>query len=189
MQPKAWYDTFVQSTPRVTHGLKIKAPKKHRPTRKAPHFKKRSKSYRKVKRFRSTEPGTYTVQSGLIVWTLPRKLRSPNQIKSGLARYGDTKGWEREFNDAKLILNDASMGPHMGERLRLEVVRLSPTKRFFLDRTNLAFCVKGLEDALVRLQFLVDDNEEWEDGPYVTQAESPDGKYWTIVRLMKVPVE
>lgn len=81
------------------------------------------------------------------------------------------------------------MGPNMKQRLRLEVVREAPTEKFFLDRTNLAFSVKGLEDALVRLQYLVDDNEEWEDGPWVSQRVSSDGKYWTIVTVSEAKEE
>lgn len=164
---------------------------KQRPTRKAPHQKRYGKAYhkRRVSRFRSTEPGLCFVRAGCITWILPRKLRSPNKLRGGLARYGDTKAWERIFEEAAIKETDNTLGPCSKQRLRLEVVRLAPYERFFLDRTNLAFSVKGLEDALVRLEFLVDDNEKWEDGPYVSQAVSGDGKYWTVVRLMVIKGE
>jgi hypothetical protein len=57
----------------------------------------------------------------------------------------------------------------------------------FLDRTNLAGGIKGLEDFLVRAEYLVDDCEEWEDGPYISQGLSTDKKYWTIVKLTALP--
>jgi hypothetical protein len=139
---------------------------------------------RKRKRFRSDEPGTCVIKDGIITWTLPRKLQSLNKLRGWKARYGDTKGWEREFENAKIVSNDMSLGPGTGRRLRLEVVRLAPNPKFKLDKVNLFGGLKGLEDALVRLNFLVDDSEIWEDGPYPTQGTSPDKKYWTIVRLM-----
>jgi hypothetical protein len=114
---------------------------------------------------------------------LPRKLRSLNTLCSRLARYGDTKAWEKQFADAELENSDHTIGPCSKQRLRLETTRLAPSKHFFLDKTNLAGGVKGLEDALVRLEYLVDDCEEWEDGPYVSQGVSEDGKYWTLVTL------
>lgn len=159
-----------------------------RKSRRTPRLKKkgmgnRPRRYRRSARFKATEPGTCVIRAGQIVWTLPRKLRSLNVLASRLARYGDTKAWETQFVRAKITESDHSLGPCSKQRLRLEVRRLSPTKAFFLDRTNLAGGVKGLEDSLIRLEYLVDDCEEWEDGPYVSQGVSEDGKYWTIVTL------
>jgi hypothetical protein len=157
----------------------------HRPSRKAPHAKRNSVSVkRKRKRFRSSEPGTVSIKDGVITWTLPRKLQSLNKLRGWRARHGDTQGWEREINQAKILCNDMSLGPGSGRRLRLEVVRLAPNPRFKLDKTNLAGGIKGLEDALVRLSFLVDDSEIWEDGPWPSQSVSSDKKYWTVIRLM-----
>lgn len=164
---------------------------KQRPTRKAPHIKASSKSYRRkrIKRYRSDKPGICVVCNGTITWTLPRKLRSLNKIRTGLSRYGDTKGWERQFLAAETKSTDLSLGPDSNQRLKLEILRLAPRKDFFLDKVNLYGGAKGLEDALVRLRYLVDDNEAWEDGPYVTQDVSPDGKYWTIIKLSEIVEE
>lgn len=94
--------------------------------------------------------------------------------------------WQRCFEQAQIVESDHSLGPCSGERLRLDVVRLAPSKAFFLDRTNLSGGVKGLEDFLVRSEYLVDDCEEWEDGPYCSQEISEDKKYWAIIRLSKI---
>ncbi len=167
----------------------LKLPKLKRRKAKLPKRLRRGKKYARTgrtRRFRSDKPGTVLIQDGTILWTLPRKLRSPNQIKTGLARYGDTKGWEAQFVAALVVGTDDSIGMGKQQRLKLEVVRRVPRKDFFLDRTNLAFSVKGLEDALVRLGYLVDDNEDWLDGPYVTQDVSDDKKYWTIVKISEL---
>lgn len=125
------------------------------------------------------------MKDGVITWTLPRKLQSLNKLRGWRARHGDTKGWEREIDGATIIFNDMSLGPGSGRRLRLEVVRQAPNVRFKLDKVNLFGGIKGLEDALVRLNFLVDDSEIWEDGPWPTQTVSSDKKYWTVIRLLE----
>jgi hypothetical protein len=166
-------------------------PARHRPSRKAPHVKRSSKAAkrRKRKRFRADGDGVCEIRDGVITWTLPRKLQSLNKLRGWRARYGDTKGWERELDGATIVFNDMSLGPGSGKRLRLEVVRLAPNAKFRLDKVNLFGGIKGLEDALVRLGFLVDDAEQWEDGPWPTQGVSSDKKYWTIVRLMSCQPE
>jgi hypothetical protein len=125
------------------------------------------------------------VANGVITWTLPRKLQSLNKLRGWRARHGDTKGWEKEIDGATIVSNDMSLGPGSGRRLRLEVVRLAPNVRFKLDKVNLFGGIKGLEDALVRLGFLVDDSEIWEDGPWPSQAVSEDKKYWTVIKLLE----
>lgn len=159
---------------------------KHRPVRKAPHYKRTSISRKRKKRFKSLNPGVCVIANGTITWTLPRKLLSMNKLQGGLSRFWDTKAWEREFLSAVVVSQDGSLAVGSGLRLRLDIVRFAPTKKWFLDRTNCAGGCKGLEDALVRLTYLVDDNEQWEDGPYPTQQVSEDGKYRTIVRLSKI---
>lgn len=116
---------------------------------------------------------------------LPRKLVSPNRIKTGLARHGDTKAWETMLLKAHMVTDDQSLRFPARSKMRLEVWRLAPSKKYFLDRTNCAFSIKGLEDALVRLQYLRDDSLKYLDGPYVEQDVSADRKYWTIVRIRK----
>jgi hypothetical protein len=158
--------------------------------RRTPRRKLKGKGERKPRRYRrstryraSLGSGTCVIANGTITWTLPRKLRSLNVLCSRLARFGDTKAWEKQFTDAKLVASDHTLGPSSKQRLKLSVMRLAPSKAFFLDRTNLCGGVKGLEDALVRLEFLVDDAEEWEDGPHCSQGLSDDKKYWTVVTL------
>ncbi len=159
-----------------------KSPFLKRP-RKAPYRKKHKRWSRRSKLYRSSEPGTCVIRQGTITWRLPKKLLSLNRLRSWRARHGDTKSWEQHLAEAQILQNDLSIGPFTNRRLRLEVMRLAPTERFKLDKTNLFGAVKGLEDALVRLNYLTDDSERWEDGPYVSQGVSDDKKYWTIITL------
>ena len=156
------------------------------PRRKLKGKGSRPRRYRRSNTYKATQLGSCTIAAGTMTWVLPRKLRSLNTLCSRLARYGDTKAWEKQFTEAELGASDHTLGPCSKQRLRLEIVRLAPSKHFFLDKTNLAGGVKGLEDALVRLEYLVDDCEEWEDGPYVSQDVSEDNKYWTIVKLSEI---
>lgn len=162
---------------------------KRTPRRKVKGKGSRPRRYRRSARYKASKPGTCVIKNGTITWTLPRKLKSLNVLCSRLARYGDTQSWQKEFEAATLIESDHTLGPCSKQRLRLEVRRLSPSKAFFLDRTNLAGGVKGLEDSLIRLEYLVDDDETWEDGPHVSQGLSEDGKYWTIVTLSEIRVD
>lgn len=170
--------------------VKIRKKAKYRTDKKTPHQKRNGIAMRrKRKRYRAYEEGTCVIKGGTITWTLPRKVKSLNKLRGWRARHGDTKGWEDEINNAKILSNDMSLGPSSGRRLRLEVIRLAPNQRFRLDRVNLYGGLKGLEDALVRLNFLVDDSDVWEDGPHASQALSPDKKYWTIIKLMEAKPE
>jgi hypothetical protein len=92
------------------------------------------------------------------------------------------------IKDATLVASDLSLGPFSGQRLKLEILRLAPCERFKLDRVNLYGGCKGLEDALVRMSFLVDDNERWADMS-ASQGVSEDKKYWTLVRLSVAKAE
>lgn len=145
---------------------------------------KKSPSRRRTsKRYASTGPSIAIIKGGAILWKIPRRLRSLNSLKTGIARYGDTKAWENHFLKAELKEDDGSFQIGQTARHKLEIQRLSPNRRYFLDSTNLHGAAKGLEDALVRLGYLVDDSEMWEDGPHVSQALSPDKRYWTIIKL------
>lgn len=159
------------------------APRKETGRRKAPH---RTRTRRSV-RYRSKEPGSIRHTESVIEITVPKKLKSGNKLKSGIARHGDTQSWEKHFLKAQA--NCVTEGTRQLEpmstpvRMRLEVIRFAPRRDFFLDPTNLAIGVKGLEDALVRLGYLFDDAEEWIDGPHCANAVSEDKKYRTLVRL------
>lgn len=150
---------------------------------------RKARRYRRSTKYKADATGTCCIANGCITWTLPRKIRSLNVLKNGLARYSDTKSFETQIVKAEIISSDASLGPCSKQRLRLEIIRLAPNRNFYLDKTNLYGGCKGLEDALVRLEYLVDDCEEWEDGPYATQGISQDGKYWTIIKLMPPQVD
>lgn len=164
-------------------------PKSKRSARRKPRSSRVSttpKRRRRSNMYKSSKAGTCVIKDGSITWTLPRRVKSLNVLCSRLSRYGDTQAWEKEIARATITSSDDSLGPCSKQRLRLSITRLAPSKAFFLDRTNLAGGVKGLEDTLVRLEYLVDDCEEWEDGPHVSQGVSDDGKYWTVVTLSEI---
>lgn len=86
-----------------------------------------------------------------------------------------------------MLDSDHTLARKSGLRLRLEVTRRSPMARWSLDRTNLAGgSIKGIEDALVRAEYLVDDREEWLQGPFLRQEVSADGTYSTVIKLMLI---
>ena len=162
-------------------------------SRKTPRRKVKGKGrtprrYRRSTRYRAMQEGTCVISGGVITWTLPRKIRSLNVLRNKLAFWADGKAWESQFAKAKIMATDGSLGPCSKQRLKLTVQRLAPSRAFFLDKTNLAGGIKGLEDVLVRLEYLVDDCEEWEDGPYVSQGISPDKKYWAVITLETLPL-
>lgn len=154
-------------------------PRKKPGTRKkSPVRKKRSR------RYRSKEAGTISFTPREIVLVIPKKLRSGNSIKSGLARHGDTKSWESHI--LKLVVSDVpgALKPMSApQKMRVEIVREAPFRHHFLDLTNIHIGAKGLEDALVRLGYLHDDSPDWVDGPYCANAISSNKTYRTIVTL------
>lgn len=131
-------------------------------------------------------PATLIVRDGVAYMRFPRRLRSLNNVRSDLSRFGDKKAWEGLFETMVTLEDDHSLRPGLKCRMRVEVQRLCPTKRYFLDRTNLhGGGIKQLEDCLTQLGWLVDDCETWEDGPYLSQALSEDAKYWTDIKITK----
>jgi hypothetical protein len=111
---------------------------------------------------------------------IPGKLKSLNQLKSGIARYGDTKAWEARIKRAHVSFDDGSVRLPVITRARLEMSRLIPGRMCLLDQTNLEGGVKGFEDAIKRLGYIFDDNHKWIDRPQVTQVVSPDRQYWAM---------
>lgn len=146
--------------------------KKHRAGIKTPAKR------RAVRQTVSREVGTITIENGKIVLMIPGKLKSLNQLKSGLARYGDTKAWENRIKKARNDFDDGSVKLPIMSRARLEMSRLVPTRSSFLDQTNLEGSVKGFEDALKRLGYIFNDNHKWIDRPQVNQFLAPDRQYW-----------
>lgn len=155
-------------------------PRKKPGTRaKAAPRKKRSR------RYRCTEAGSISFTPSEITLVIPKKLKSGNVLKSGIARHGDTKSWEAHI--LKLVPRDVpedALKPMSSpQRMRLDIVREAPFPHHFLDPTNIHIGSKGLEDALVRLGYLYDDAQEWVDGPYCSNAVSPGKTYRTIVKI------
>lgn len=145
----------------------------------------RRRRSRRTNLYKSYEPAVATIESGVLEMLLPKKLVSPNRLKTGLARHGDTKAWEAMLRKVHLVADDGTLTFPTRKKMRLDVWRLAPSKKYFLDRTNAAFSVKGLEDALVRLGYLRDDSLKYLDGPYVEQDTSGDRKYWTLVKIRR----
>lgn len=136
-------------------------------------------------RYKSTEAGSIEFTDLEITLVIPKKLRSGNVLKSGIARHGDTKAWEKHI--LKLVTSDVpanSLKPMSSpQKMRLEIIREAPFAHHFLDLTNLHIGSKGLEDALVRLGYLYDDSQDWVDGPHCSNAVSSVKTYRTIVRI------
>jgi hypothetical protein len=157
-----------------------------RPTRKIKgKFRGKAKNpYRRKRTTRRTnarrEPGTVEIQDGKITLLLPGKLKSLNTLKNGLARYGDTKTWEARIRAAKLVKDDESVRLPLTSRARLEISRLHPNKSCILDFVNLEGGTKGLEDALKRCGYIVDDNYKWLDRVPSKQLQSFDKQYWAV---------
>ena len=129
------------------------------------------------------ESGTIRIRDGKIEMMIPGKIKSLNQLKNGLARYGDTKGWENRIKKARIALDDESVCLPVMDRARLEITRLIPSRGCLLDQTNAEGGIKGLEDALKRLGYIFDDNHKWLDRPQVQQRVSDDRQYWALIQI------
>jgi hypothetical protein len=136
------------------------------------------------------------------IFRLPQPLKTPNATIwrpwTGLA--ADRARWERAFRTEihewvamRMIAGwtqpDSLAWPHLlahQERRHLTVTRYVPKRAHFIrDERNLQFSIKGLEDALVHAQLIVDDRREWLTCDPVTQHVSPDGKFYTVVLLQR----
>lgn len=117
---------------------------------------------------------------------LPRRLRSYNQRGGHWSEYSDRKGWLKLLSDATFPENDGTYQLPVKGRVRLELQRLAPSKRYLLDKENLEISGKRLVDTLVELGYMIDDARKWCDGPWVTQGVSADKRYWTIVTLSPI---
>jgi hypothetical protein len=113
---------------------------------------------------------------------LPRRVRSPNKRGGHWAEYGERQAWRKLLLSADVTTDNSIALPVVG-RMRLEITRLAPTKRYILDVDNMAASVKRLLDTLVECGFLLDDDRESIDGPYLSQKISQDACYWTIVKI------
>lgn len=131
---------------------------------------------------RATGVGQKLVLDGAIYWRLPERVKSLNVIKTGLARHRDTQMWEQLLTRAILASDDGTAPAHPATvRMRLDIQRVVPQKRFMLDVLNLAGA-KGLEDAVKRLGYIHDDCMDWCD-LHMSQRVATDKCYWTIVKV------
>jgi hypothetical protein len=75
------------------------------------------------------------------------------------------------------------------QRSRVELLRLVPTKRrLILDDVNLRFAGKHLVDGMKNIGMIAADSRKWLEEPEPTQDLSADGKFWTVIRLTRLPL-
>ncbi len=68
--------------------------------------------------------------------------------------------------------------------MKVSVTRLVPSVRNFIkDDDDLRYTTKPINDALKHAGLIKDDSREWLTQEMPTQEVSPDGLYWTIVRI------
>jgi hypothetical protein len=162
---------------KIGHGLNTRPVRKTTQRRKAPR-KRRGRS----KRYQASSPASIAIKDGAIVMRLPRRLRSYNQRGGHWSEYSDRQAWAKLLREA-VFTTDGSVSVPAVTRMRLDLIRLAPSKRYLLDKDNLSISGKRLTDALVEAGYLIDDDRKNLDGAYVAQGLSRDKCYWTIVQL------
>lgn len=113
---------------------------------------------------------------------LPRRVRSYNKRGGHWADYGERQAWKKMLGAAD-ITSDGTIKTPVTGRMRLELTRFAPTKRYLLDGDNFAAGAKRLIDTLVEFGYLLDDDRESIDGPYLYQKLADDKCYWTVVKI------
>jgi hypothetical protein len=98
--------------------------------------------------------------------------------------HGEREAWRKLLSEALHGTDMSAYGAPfpVTTRMKLEVMRLAPNKRYMMDNDNLAASIKRLQDSLKEAGFLVDDNPRWLES-HIVQGISDDKKYWTIVTL------
>lgn len=147
---------------------------------------KKKKRRRRSTRHVAKSAAIITIAKGRIVMLLPKRLKSLNSRGGHWEEAGERRAWEEMIATASVITDGSVKGPAVGRR-RLAIVRLAPSRRYLLDKTNLDACGKRLEDALVALGYLIDDDRFGVDGPFITQAVSADIYYWVVLTLADAP--
>ena len=161
---------------KATHAIHREHQKTTRPFRKVPKKRKR------VGRYQASGQGRIIIKEGRILLTLPRRLRSYNRRGGFWSEYRDRQMWAKLIDEA-VVDTDHTIALPVTERMRLELIRMAPNKRYMLDKDNLEISGKRLVDSLVSKGYLVDDNRYWLDGPWLSQAISSDKCYWTLAKL------
>lgn len=130
----------------------------------------------------------------VLEFRIARKLDSPNVWRAHWAiGHSLMKWWLTAFTTALAVnggfTSAAGMAlegaaPKAKQRMKVTVTRQVPSRRNFLrDDDDLRYTTKPLNDALKNAGLIVDDRREWMDQPMPLQDVSPDGLYWTIVRI------
>lgn len=149
--------------------------------------KKKRKGRGEATKHQAKGVGQISIRNGRIVMLLPRRLRSYNRRGGHWSEYRDRKAWQQVLTESIRSADDGTFTLPTKKRMRLELLRLAPSKRYLLDKENLEVSGKRLVDTLVEYGYLVDDERRWCDGPWVTQGVSDDNCYWTIVTLSQAP--
>jgi hypothetical protein len=149
-----------------------------RPFRKAGKKRRRGRSTK----FQSKTPASIVIKGGVVTMRLPRRLRSYNQRGGHWSEFSDRQAWANLLATTT-VTSDGSITLPVKTRMRLDLIRLAPSKRYLLDKDNLSVSGKRLTDALVKAGYLIDDDRTHLDGAYVVQGLSRDKKYWTLVQL------
>lgn len=129
---------------------------------------------------------------------IARKLDSPNTWRAHWSLgHNLMKWWLGAFTRA-LAVNAGfhSMARFQAEghmpfrpevKMRVTVTRQVPsTRNFIRDDDDLRYTTKPLNDALKHAGLIYDDSREWLVQDIPAQEVSPDGLYWTIVRVEPV---
>lgn len=167
---------------------------------KAPYTRRRRRlgGVTRVSRRRSSNPGRLVAllerDGAAMTFRVARKLDSPNSWRAHWSiEHTLRKWWEGAFTTAIAVSGgfgslarmriDGQM-PRVDHRVKLTLIRQVPsTRNFIRDEDDLYFTRKPVNDALKRIGLIRDDRREWLDQAQTIQEVSPDGLYWTIVRV------
>lgn len=107
--------------------------------------------------------------------TLPDRLRSLNEIKSGMQRHRDMSAWHRLLW-AEVIRAGVRL-PHLApdERMRISITRLYGGSEREFDYDNLVGGCKGLVDSLTHLRLIRSDSPRWLERDYRQERSSTPG--------------
>lgn len=113
---------------------------------------------------------------------LPRRIRSYNKRGGHWADYSERQAWKKLIGTAEVTTDGSVKLPAVG-RMKLEITRFAPQKRYILDVDNLAAGAKRLIDTLVEYGYLIDDDRAAIEGPFLSQKISSDKCYWAVVKI------
>lgn len=135
--------------------------------------------------------GSLTIEpGGSLEIRLPQRLESPNALLHAhwRERHDDKKAWAGLLlstinGDVGRPVLEALGFLTIRDRRRLAIERRVSTVRHLIrDRENLMYSVKFLVDRIRDVGLIRDDSMKWIDLE-VSQAVSPDGCDWTVIRI------